>query len=263
MTLYGVDFTSAPTRRKPLTLARGRVDGDRLVVEETRSLPDWATFEAFLRTPGPWLGGFDLPLGLPLPLQDHFGMDGPALAAHALAMDMADWVDALRAYRGPNGEKELFRPTDRAARSQSPMKCFYIPVGRMYARGAGRLRAAGVSIGERTERTAIEAYPALVADAMGVSRSYKTDDLAKATPVHRDRRAAIVAGLSRPNPYGLLLEGLPDDLVDESGADRLDAILALLQAAWASRREDLGIARGTHPFEGAISDPALIAPGTV
>ena len=41
-----VDFTSAPSRRKPITAAHGRLDGDHVVVESIDALQDWAAFEA-------------------------------------------------------------------------------------------------------------------------------------------------------------------------------------------------------------------------
>ena len=263
--LYGLDFTSAPSRRKPITLAGGRIEGGRLILERLDTLPDWAAFEAFLDDPAPKIAGFDLPLGMPLPLREHFGRDTAALAAHALERGPIAWVGELRRYRGPNGERELFRPCDRAARACSPMKGFYIPVARMYAQGAGRIRRAGWRVAWEpgpSERIAVEAYPALVAEAVTGDRSfrsYKSDTSPR--PDHRPRREAIVAGLARPNAYGFTVENLPADLANDPGADRLDAVLALLQTAWASGRTDLGVPPGTDPFEGSISDPALL--GTV
>ena len=71
--LRGVDFTSRPTPRKPVTLAEGRLVGDVLRLERLRALPDEAAFAASLREPGPWLGGFDLPFGLPRELVTALG----------------------------------------------------------------------------------------------------------------------------------------------------------------------------------------------
>jgi hypothetical protein len=63
--LLGVDFTSAPTRRKPITLARGRLLGSVLRFERLDVFNDFAAFEAALAGAGPWLGAFDFPFGLP------------------------------------------------------------------------------------------------------------------------------------------------------------------------------------------------------
>ena len=65
-TLYGIDFTSSPSARKPITVARGKVVANRgLVLEGIERFPSWDGFEAFLNRPGPWLGAFDFPFGLP------------------------------------------------------------------------------------------------------------------------------------------------------------------------------------------------------
>ena len=59
--LIGVDFTSAPTVKKPITVARGRLQGTRVSLQRVDALPSLAAFEALLREPGPWLGAFDFP----------------------------------------------------------------------------------------------------------------------------------------------------------------------------------------------------------
>ncbi len=44
--LLGCDFSSAPTRRKPIVVAVGQADGDRVVLrslEHFASLDGWAT----------------------------------------------------------------------------------------------------------------------------------------------------------------------------------------------------------------------------
>ncbi|MDZ4124932.1 MAG: DUF429 domain-containing protein, partial [Hydrogenophaga sp.] len=59
--LLGCDFTSAPSRRKPITLATGRTDRNRVVltgVERFDALDAWL---ARLAAPAHWVGGFDLP----------------------------------------------------------------------------------------------------------------------------------------------------------------------------------------------------------
>ena len=63
--LIGVDFTSAPGRSKPITVAHGGLSGNTLVLEGIEAISDWPAFDALLRRSGPWLGAFDLPFGLP------------------------------------------------------------------------------------------------------------------------------------------------------------------------------------------------------
>src|SRR5437879_8956473 len=68
MKIFGVDFTSAPCRRKAITVAAGRLKGMTLVIEGIERLETFSAFEALLARPGPWIGGFDFPFGLPAEL---------------------------------------------------------------------------------------------------------------------------------------------------------------------------------------------------
>ena len=63
--ILGIDFTSAPRSRKAITIARGRLAGGAFALEAIDAAPDWAAFERLLAEPGPWIGGFDFPFGLP------------------------------------------------------------------------------------------------------------------------------------------------------------------------------------------------------
>ena len=71
--LLGLDFTSAPTRRKPITLAQGHRLGGLLRLDGVEALPTLDAFSAALQRPGPWLGVFDLPFGLPRELVQALG----------------------------------------------------------------------------------------------------------------------------------------------------------------------------------------------
>src|SRR5712691_4051148 len=68
MKIFGVDFTSAPCRRKPITVASAVFMKDLLRVEAIERHETFADFEQFLARPGPWIGGFDFPFGLPAEL---------------------------------------------------------------------------------------------------------------------------------------------------------------------------------------------------
>ena len=64
--ILGVDFTSAPSKKKPITVAVGRWMGNwptpTYRLDEIRGLVSLRDYETFLREDGPWLGGFDLPV---------------------------------------------------------------------------------------------------------------------------------------------------------------------------------------------------------
>ena len=101
--LLGVDFSSAPSRRKPVVAAEGELQGAALRLRALHDLPSLAAFEALLRRPGPWLGAFDLPFGLPRAFVDALvlGRSCAEVAAAVRArcprrMDFRALVEALR-----------------------------------------------------------------------------------------------------------------------------------------------------------------------
>ena len=171
--LFGIDFTSAPRRAKPITVACGRLDAGQVRLEALLRLHDWPGFEAFLRTPGPWLGAFDFPFGLPREAVVELGWpdDWAALVRHCAAMGKPAFRRALDAYREsrPMGARYPHRRTDSPARSHSPLKLVNPPVGLMFLEGAPRLLDAGVSLpglfGGDADRIAVEAYPGQIGRA--------------------------------------------------------------------------------------------------
>lgn len=264
--ILGVDFTSAPSPRKPITVARGRLLRESFQLATIDELPDWRGFEALLREPGPWIGGFDFPFGLPR--EAVVDLNWPtrwhALVEHCARLGRAGLRQALDAYRAgrPPGRKYPHRATDAPAASHSPIKLVNPPVALMFLEGAPRLAAAGVSIpglvAGDPARVAIEAYPGLAARALAVG-SYKSDERRKRTPARRRVRAAIVARLVRDGgPFGFRLAGaaaMLSSLARDGSGDRLDAVLAAMQAAWCwrRRRHGFGLPREIDPLEGWIA----------
>ncbi|MGE8374743.1 MAG: DUF429 domain-containing protein, partial [Diaphorobacter nitroreducens] len=110
-------------------------------------------------------------------------------------------------------------------------------------------------------RVALEAYPGLLARELIGRRSYKSDARARQTA---DRHAARTELLRRlecgDTRLGLRLTvdaAQRTALLDDGSGDRLDAVLCLLQAAWAWRcrqQGDLryGLPPDMDPLEGWI-----------
>ena len=90
--LIGVDFSSSPTRRKPITLASGSLRGAVLQLGAPQRFDTLAAFGAWLAAPGDWVGGFDLPFGLPRELVEALGWptDWLACMRHYAAMGRAE-----------------------------------------------------------------------------------------------------------------------------------------------------------------------------
>ncbi|PLK50277.1 DUF429 domain-containing protein [Uliginosibacterium sp. TH139] len=261
--LLGVDFTSAPSRRKPITVARGELRANGLQLAGIESCADWASFEAVLARPGPWLGGFDFPFGLPRALVEQLGwpQDWAGLIQHIHTLGKPAFKAALDAVREgrPMGSRYLHRACDGPARSHSPMKLVNPPVGLMFFEGAPRLLSAGLSLpglhAGDPQRLALEAYPALLARRF-TQASYKSDERAKQTLERRAEREKIIAGLcaGAAGPVLDLPSALAAQLLDDASGDSLDAVLALLQAAhaWLLRDEGFGLPAGVDPLEGWI-----------
>ena len=264
LALLGIDFTSAPTRRKPITVARGTLAGMRLALQRVDALADFAAFEALLAEPGPWLGGFDFPFGLPRELVEALGwpVDWPALIRHYAALDRSSIRERFAAFCAarPPGGKFAHRACDGPAGSSPSMKWVNPPVAFMLHAGAPRLLAAGVHLpglhdGDRA-RTALEAYPGLLARELIGARSYKSDERAKQTPerliARKDLLEALEQGRSRLGLRLALSHAQRDALADDPSGDRLDAVLCLVQAAWASRQAQFGQPPRADALEGWI-----------
>jgi hypothetical protein len=262
--IYGVDFTCAPRRAKPITAAVGLLAEGTLRVQQVERLASFAEFEALLARPGPWVGGFDFPFSLPRELVEDLGWprQWPALVAHCAALTRLELRAALDAYRNTRaaGSRYAHRATDHPAGSSSPMKLVNPPVALMFHEGAPRVLAAGVhvpalSIGDRT-RIALEAYPGLlVRKHLGLRASYKSDTRREQTRGRRAVRAQVVAALKKGQALGVRLRMPPalDKLVLEDGSgDLLDAAICAVQAAWAATRPDYGIPASAPAGEGWI-----------
>ena len=264
MKILGVDFTSAPCRRKAITVAAGRLKGMTLVIEGIERLETFSAFEALLARPGPWIGGFDFPFGLPAELCRDLGwpLEWKALVSHCSGLTRQQLRCALDAYRNsrPDGRKYAHRATDLPAGSSSPMKLVNPPVALMFHEGARRIAGAGVHVPALCDgdlqRVALEAYPGLLArKQLGIRDSYKSDTPAKQNGARKVLRKKIVQALRAGHPLGIrvqLSDSLERAVVGDGAADLLDAVICATQAAWAALRPCYGLPAGAFGAEGWI-----------
>jgi hypothetical protein len=275
--IYGLDFTSAPNRRKPLVALGCALEDAVLRVEGAEEMTHLAGFENFLRRPGPWVCGMDFPFGQPRSLVSALGWpEGwEGYVGEVAGLSKAEFEEAIRAdmARRPAGSKYRYRLADRRSGSSSAMMLFRVPVGKMFYRGAPRLLEAGVRVEpcRRTAdpRVAVEAYPAVVARRFLARASYKNDERRKQTTAHLAARERLVAGLGSEalrEVYGFVVEmdrAWERQFVRDPAADALDSLLCAVQAAWAYTRkdEDYGVPPECDPNEGWILDPELLANG--
>lgn len=274
--LAGVDFTSSPRAAKPITIAFGRAGPGVVTLERVDALADFESFACWLRTPGPWLAGFDFPFGLSRELVIDLGWPQrwPDLIRHYAALSRAEVRAIFAAYCAarPAGAKFAHRACDRPAGSSPSMKWVNPPVAIMLHAGAPLLLDAGVHLpglhdGDRT-RIALEAYPGLLARELIGRRSYKSDSRSQQTAERASARAdlltALVAGRTRLG-LRLDLDGAQHaSLLGDASGDRLDAVLCLMQAAWAAARPGHGLPERVDPLEGwiATAPPADVTPAS-
>ncbi|MDO8441023.1 MAG: DUF429 domain-containing protein [Polaromonas sp.] len=271
--VIGVDFSSSPSRRKPIVLASGALSGvssgAALRFEGLQRFHSLAAFGDWLAQPGPWVGGFDLPFGLPRELVEQLGWPTgwAACIDHYAGLSRATIRDTFAAFCNarPVGGKFAHRACDGPAGSSPAMKWVNPPVAYMLHAGVPRLRAAGVHLpglqdGDRT-RVALEGYPGLLAREVLGQRSYKSDDRLKQTPerliARKDLITALEMGQTRLGLRLKLTHAQRDTLVDDASGDGLDAVLCLVQAAWAQTQHErgapcYGLPADVDPLEGWI-----------
>jgi hypothetical protein len=281
--VIGVDFSSAPTPRKPITVAVGvlrcgpqplyQLDGLRL-------LPSLDAFEAFLGEPGPWVGGFDLPFGQPRSVVEHVGWptDWPACVRHFCSQPRQTLRETFRRWCGsrPVGDKFAWRKTDRPAGSSPAMRWTNPPVAWMMHAGIGRMLEAGLvfpahrhpplrSAARRgsSAKVAFEAYPGFTA-RQATRKSYKSDTKAAQTLDRRRQRVviltALMAGTTALAPRLIASERQRRRLLADGSGDLLDAVICSLQAGHALLQPRYGLPRQFDPLEGWIASVPPLPP---
>ena len=276
LAVLGCDFSSSPSRRKPIVLAWGRCQGARVHLDRLQrcdSLTEWGQVMA---QDGDWVGGFDLPFGLPRALvaQLNWPLDWRACMDYYASLDRAQIRASFKAFcdARPVGHKFAHRATDGPAGSSPSMKWVNPPVAFMLHAGVPWLIQAGVHFpglhpGD-PRRVALEAYPGYLARAVLGGRSYKSDDRAKQTPERLIARKDLIHAMEMGQALDMRLvlsHAQRDALAEDASADSLDAVLCLMQAAWAAQRRAqgdplCGLPAQLDPLEGWIVTAPWPAP---
>ena len=266
MKIYGIDFTSAPSKTKVITCAESFLEADILHIEKFYRFTDLLSFMEFLQRSPSWIAGVDFPLGQPRKLIENlrWGETWAEYVALIGQMTKQEFVETLNQYRQgrANGDREHLRQTDRLTRAISPMKIYGVPVGKMFFEGAPRMLKAGFSIlpchPTDDPRIVMEIYPALIARDIIGKQSYKSDNKQKQTLEMKFLRQEIINQVRSPlssSKYGFVVEinqQLDGECVGDASGDSLDAVLAAIQAAHASRQENYGIPETCDRLEGWI-----------
>lgn len=250
-------------------MALGYPHRQALVLDKLLNFETLDSFADFLKIPAAEaaeavqvVGGFDLPFGLPRewvsamnwPLTWQACMD--RFAAHSreeLRQLFKIFCDAR-----PAGSKFAHRATDLPAGSSPSMKWVNPPVAWMMHAGVPLLRDAQWTLPKmqagHPDRVALEAYPGLLAREIVGHRSYKSDDKAKQTTDRWVARKDILHALDMASTtLGVRLKlsaSQHDDLLSDGSGDRLDAVLCMVQAAWAHSAHEKAQALGQEACYG-------------
>ena len=254
--LVGCDFSSSPTKRKPIVVALGSVKQGRVQLQELLRFETLDAWALWLAQPIDWVGGFDLPFGLPRELVEtlKWPNDWLACMGHYASLSRDDIRQQFKAFCGarPVGHKFAHRQTDGPAGSSPSMKWVNPPVAFMMHAGVPRLIAAGVTlpgmyvppVSSGFQRIGLEAYPGLLARELIGNQSYKSDDKAKQTPerliARKQLLQALEVGQTRLGLRLKLTHAQHDSLVADASGDCLDAVLCMVQAAWAFAQHSEG-----------------------
>ena len=250
--LLGVDFTSAPRKKKPITCAWGALHARVLTLSGFEMCESFESHIELLSRDGAWIGGFDMPFGLPREFVAEQGWPSAWMGytKAALALSRIELVQRCRAYAAarPAGQKLAYRATDKPARSSSAMWWMNPPVVLMYHAGVRCLLEAKVRIEPcrrvASERIAVEAYPGLLQKRFGIG-SYKQDIAAKQTAEKRENRGRFLLKIAEnaPQVFGFsckVTRAATKAMMDDASGDTLDAYVCLLQAGYAAVRRDAG-----------------------
>jgi len=247
-------------------MALGASQNGRVQLSKLERLESLDAFAAWLARPAHWVGAFDLPFGLPRELVTQLGwpLDWLGCINHYASLSREDIRNAFAAFcdARPVGHKFAHRATDIPAGSSSSMKWVNPPVAYMLHAGVPALIRAAVHLpglhdvdsGDlTTHRVAVEGYPGLLAREVLGSTSYKSDDKAKQTPQRLIARKDLITALEHGQTrLGLRLKvthAQRDALIDDASGDALDAVLCLMQAAWAQDRHAQGAPRYGLPTD--------------
>ncbi len=264
--LVGCDFSSRPTRRKPIVLAMGQLTGGRVVLSRLQRIESLEAFGHWLAQPQAWIGGFDVPFGLPRELVETLGWPRQwrDCIEHYAGLTRQEIRDTFAAFcdARPVGGKFAHRAFDQRAGASPSMKWVNPPVAYMLHAALPLLLAAGVQLPGLHDgdpaRVALEAYPGLLARELIGNRSYKSDDKARQTPerliARKDLLHALELGATRLGLRLRLTNAQRDTLIEDASGDSLDAALCLVQAAWAARHgaPRYGLPDAFDPLEGWI-----------
>lgn len=267
MKVYGIDFTSTPSKSKPITCLQCEFIEKELRCYDLVKFKNFEQFETSLAFNGPWIAGIDFPFGLSRRFVENMGWptnwdEYVSIIEKLNRKKFRALLDAYKKNR-PDGDKEHQRATDKVFGGVSPQKQYGVPVALMFHEGASRILKSGANIPflrpSDDNRTIVEAYPGALARQLIGRASYKSDDKKKQTLYKDSARREIFEKITSSrfaDKVGFKIQANPY-LVNDKAGDQIDALLCAVQAAyaWKQRDNNYGMPKVVDPIEGWIAGP--------
>ncbi len=239
--VWGVDFSGAKDAGKKIWIAGGQIRRGILEIEScgaARELPGFGTKRdeclaglcEFVARQGECVFGFDFPFGLPEKLVKEGTWEEFVAAFRKTYADPESFRNAcLTAARG----RELKRLTDREC--QNPFSPYHLKLYRQTYHGIrdilGPIVAKGLACVPPMQKLVpgkpwvLEICPAATLKREGLYLSYKGK-----TKEHREARRWILEGIERPGGLRIGSQEIREKVLDDSGGDGLDSVIAALAA---------------------------------
>jgi hypothetical protein len=282
MRIYGLDFTSAPGRGKPLAISRCWLEQKELVLEGFEAFACYDPLIELLRSSGPWAMGCDFPFSQSARLlQEASGHVG----GHGWPVVWEEYLAAISGFTqsefktlmktcppDARGVRERKRVTGYMANACSPQHVDFPPVGLMFHQGARLLLKSPCEVVPQRvngdSRKLFEVYPGVFAERFCGDKGYKEGRRAQALEraAKRESMLGLMCRERFQKVYGFTVkmgERHARRMIDDAKGDFLDALICAIQAAWAwNKRHENYVLPGPDvvdpdvlAFEGWIFDP--------
>ncbi|OUT96798.1 MAG: hypothetical protein CBC01_07710 [Betaproteobacteria bacterium TMED41] len=288
--VIGLDFSSAPKKTKPIIVAVGclkylqnhnkKIKTNFVSLNSFIELKSLDDFTSFLALKQNWIGGFDLPFGMPRQLIEGYNWptDWEKFVQFYCCKDREYLKACFKAWcdSRPAGKKYAWRLTDLAAGSSSAMRWTNPPVAWMMHSGISRMLRAGlifpahsdaISVNEVYEevvkkksrrkflKIAFEAYPALLAKVI-TKDSYKSDDQRKQNTERLNSRKLLLTGLINDeaglNLKLMISKEMSETVLQDGQGDFLDSVICMVKVSSSILKTNFGLPQNIDPLEGWI-----------
>ncbi len=270
--IFGIDFTSKPSKKKPIVCIECHFRKNSLIFSDLHRWPTFKEFENALIQPGKWIMGIDFPFTQSEKFLTNMGWpnDWKKYVNKISKLSRSEFREILDGYRKERrfGDKEHKRNCDKLSGALSPQKIYGTPVGLMFYEGAARLNRSDLTIpfikSGDINRIAIESYPSIITRKLIGRVPYKNESSKSDHFQLLSKRENIYKMITDDflfSDYNFHVEA-PIHLINDPFGDELDALLCAIQATWALRQlksKKNVFKDGGNLSEGWIADPSLFS----